>query len=89
MKTKQADVPVVHKSSKVVSKPVPVNKEVVRETKKNCSSPLINPTPTPAPPKPKAVYKGGTNNGLAAMAQIVITMRETRVLQEEWRPGKP
>lgn len=54
------DVPVVHKVIKPVTKPTPVNKDVVR-TPKVTTQPVVNPTPTPAPPKPKAVYKGGTN----------------------------
>jgi hypothetical protein len=56
------DVPVVNKNPRPVVKTTPVNRDVVR-TPKVTAPPVVNPTPTPAPPKPKAVYKGGTNNG--------------------------
>jgi outer membrane biosynthesis protein TonB len=56
------DAPVVNNNPKPVvhNKPVPANNTVVNKPKPN-TTPVTNPTPTP--PSPKAVYKGGNNNG--------------------------
>ncbi len=56
------DIPIVNKNPKPIVKTTPVNRDVVR-TPKITAPAVVNPAPTPAPPKPKAVYKGGTNNG--------------------------
>ena len=55
------DVPTVNKNPKPVKKPVvPANQPVVSKPRTN-ATPVTNPTPVK--PSPKAVYKGGTNNG--------------------------
>jgi outer membrane biosynthesis protein TonB len=55
------DAPVVNNNPKPVvrNKPVPVNNTVSKP--KPATTPVTNPTPRP--PSPKAVYKGGNNNG--------------------------